>query len=264
MTRFVTKWAIITTALAVAHLYGDALSPTQYSGEAFSGASGENITGPGTFTYNSGAVTTTLTLSYTAIPTLLESGDYAYSDGDASITGSGNNGVNGGGESGSVGHASITYYYMVTGSKSEQVPIFITASGAASATSPFNGTAEAQAVLESAAGILCATTVNGGNCGDPGSLAFSNSPLSFDATPGTLYSIVVEIGGQADSEAGEGEATWSASVDPQVEIDPSFADASDFTVNFSPSPVPEPNSVGLIGTALALLGASRWLKRRIW
>jgi hypothetical protein len=243
--------AMIATTAPVPCLYADiVLPPAQFQGNAAQ----ITITGPGTSTSTNyiGDEMTTFTLSFTATETLLGPDDYAYTEGDASVSGGGTAAAGGITDGG----GSVTYYYMVSGSLSEPVPLLIDASGSVSAS----GTGTVNAVLESAAGDLCATTVNGGDCGNPGSLAFSSSPISFDATPGTLYSIVVSVVGGAD-----GTGSWSGSVDPQVEINPSFADASDFTVAFSQSAstsAPEPGSLGLIVAGMALLGGLFWLKRR--
>jgi hypothetical protein len=57
--------------------------------------------------------------------------------------------------------------------------------------------------------------------------------------------------------------SWSASVDPEVEIDPSFAYASDFTLEFSAGPsgatVPEPSGTLLLCIGLvACPGAAKY------
>ncbi len=65
-------------------------------------------------------------------------------------------------------------------------------------------------------------------------------------------------------------ASWSASVDPQLQIDPSFQYAADYTLEVSPSnpstptsTIPEPASLPLLSTVLlALLGAGTYKRGR--
>ena len=73
-----------------------------------------------------------------------------------------------------------------------------------------------------------------------------------------------------------GSGTWFASADPEAEIDPSFAYAKDFTLEFSPGPnsgaggtnppptVPEPSNITLLFVGLsALLGLRLMSKRQV-
>ncbi len=69
---------------------------------------------------------------------------------------------------------------------------------------------------------------------------------------GQVYSVTASVQG-----LGEQGGTWSASVDPDIYIDPSFQYANDFALVVSPaipqSTVPEPKSLWLMGAVLLTL-----------
>ena len=140
----------------------------------------------------------------------------------------------------------------MSGAISESVPLIFTATGS---TSGSFAQAEFQVIPM---GVLATACTPVGACGGGVPSSFSG-PLHGEATPGTVYQVTVSIRGGAS-----GTGSWAASVDPQVQIDPSFADASDFTLQFSPSAqsaVPEPSSMSCLGVCL-LVGIAGVLARR--
>jgi hypothetical protein len=247
---------LVSAGFAHADIIGSyfLIPPVQFFGQI--GAS--TISAPGTYTIGP----TTVTLSY--------------HDGEASISGSGSTPYHGANEGGSAG---VTYYFEVFGSKSEQVPLIFTGSGSTSISSiTYPGTGDFEGTQFAIAGynlplglglpeyrggyedLINTCSGSGGaipgiTCQNQNSFSFS---LSADATPGTIYEIDVSAGGSAVFVG-----SWAASVDPQVEIDPSFADASDFTLEFSPNPpsaVPEPSSMPLLLLVCLGVGALLWFR----
>jgi hypothetical protein len=146
----------------------------------------------------------------------------------------------------------VTFFFAVVGSKSERVPIIFNASGSASY---IGAGSSANVTFETPVGDLSACSMGpaAGQC-TPGVPSFS-SFLHGTVNPGTMYQISVAISGFVVSDI---PGSWNASVDPQVAIDPSFADASDFTLEFSPNPMsaaPEPSSMLLTLFSFLCLGS---------
>ncbi len=170
---------------------------------------------------------------------------------NASVSGSGS--TSGGvATANSSGLAEVTFYFEVQGSATgvTSVPLIFTGSGSTSASGP---DAEALAYFETPGGQLYSCSATGGAVGACGSEPASNSgTIDYSAAVGGLYDMQVIASG--DSTLGSGN--WSASVDPEVMIDPSFADAADFTLVLSPgvpggTTTPEPSSLLLLATGLS-------------
>ena len=226
-----------------------------FSGSVGCGAGpGEQTDSAGTFSIGSGGCATA-TLSYLDVPV-----PGTAISGEALVMASGNNmdvtGTGIGYYSSTVG-AEVTYYFEVLGSLSVPVLIDITGTGSASATSDNDFGQYAASGFDTPFGDLSACYSSGVGACSPGvsiPTSFSTT-LSGYLTPGIIYEIDVTAGGTAGGFYG---SSFSASADPQVAIDPSFPDASDFTLEFSPnftSAAPEPSSMSLLLVACLSLGA---------
>jgi hypothetical protein len=237
-------WATTTTVAVPSVLYADGVPAAQISVTA-SGSITTLFT-PGTVT---GAVS-----SFGGSEA--SSATAGYSGGIGSASGSGTS-TGGPGTPNSGGQAEVNFFFEVGGAAPgvTTVPLIFIGTGSTSAS----GTrAEANAWFETPGGNLIACSASGALAGICGSSPASySSSIFYSASPNTVYGIeVVAFGG---SVAGTG--SWSDSVDPEVEIDPSFAEAGAFTLNFSPnftsSSVPEPPTSLILGIGMlvSLLGA---------
>ena len=148
----------------------------------------------------------------------------------------------------------VSYFFIVSGSKSELVPLIFTGKGSTSAT---GFTANAWAAFETPAGTLAAcsvTATSGSSCGSVTASSFS-STLQGNVIPGTIYEIDVAIMGSTTGGTTSG-GSWAANVDPEVMIDPSFADKNLFSLQFSPLGASEPSSISLLSLSCAAVIAS--------
>lgn len=234
-----------------------------FSGQVNCGAGpGVQTDSAGTFSVSAGCATATL--SYRVVPV-----QGTTVSGEASVTASGNNTkVTGAG----IGYyssgvsAEVTYFFEVVGSISEPVPVDISASGSASATSANNSDVYGTAGIITPFGDATAcSSPSLGACPVPSpTVGIVQNPFSVtlrgNVTPERIYEIDVSAGGSA---AGFFGSSFSASIDPQVSIDPSFADAQDFSLEFSPNPpslAPEPSSMPLLLVSCLILAMALRLR----
>ena len=148
----------------------------------------------------------------------------------------------------------VTFYFSVVGSKSETVPLIFAGNGNGYVYSGGFGDALASVKTPSDDYSL---DFSGAGC-DPaicGSFSFSTH---YSAFPNYVYAASISGAGTGLGEPGD---FLEFSADLNVQIDPTFADAGDFKLEFSTFPtsiVSEPGSLLMLGTALlALFGFSR-------
>jgi hypothetical protein len=222
-----------------------------------------------TSTSTSGSITGTTTNIVIEGGTQISTATAAYGLGDASVSASGSTV---GGENTAVSSAEAVVIFFVeavqTGSTPvpvSQVPLIFSGSVTTSAT----GTqAASSASFETPAGSIDACSKSNGPCG---SQASNSGTSTYNALPGSIYDIEVNAGGGS----GVGSGTWFASADPEVEIDPSFAFAGDFTLEFSPDgtssgggttpppSVPEPSNLAQLSVGLSALLGLTAMRRRL-
>lgn len=251
-------WFLVSAIAAVL------ATPSAYGSSIFSAGSTADSTLPALSGYLSvpGTLTTAVPGSETCDQCVIEASTGLPADifatvsssyggvSDSSVTGNGS--ANGG--TGSAGSAMLHYYFEVVGSSQlvATVPVIVTYSLLTDETAATNSAAAAAANFN-VGGIgtqACSFTyvVAGSGC-SLGSQVLLNESTTYYATPGTSVPINIRIDGSAFN------GTWAATVDPSLQIDPSFQYAADFTLEVSPGAqsLPEPSSSLLLGAGLVAI-----------
>lgn len=177
--------------------------------------------------------------------------------------------------------ASISYYFQVEQTAPAPVSIIpllvhghLQANAGGNLAAGGEGAADATAALSIPALNISPTVsafCNRISCASSSSMSFSfNGSANVMAGQNILVQLLVAGDAGAIPGLNVGSSTFFAFADPEIEIDPSFAFANDFTLAFSPNltpPIatPEPSSIALLATGLLALMAglrSNGVRRR--
>lgn len=171
------------------------------------------------------------------------------------------------------GFAVLNYSFeVVGGNPGDQVPLLI-ATGLSAITSVGPAISDGYAFSE----IVVSTGLAGANeticsvgcCAGTGETSFSGV-LDATAASGTIDTVHLEVEASSQSLPGLG-ITSSASADPYIYVDPSFAGASNYSILVSPgvgnalpssTATPEPGSLWLVPIAMGAILAERLRRRR--
>jgi hypothetical protein len=177
---------------------------------------------------------------------------------------------------GGTAEASLTWYFRVNGPPGEQVPLLLFANLTASLTPTYDGFADAS--LSETGGPSVDVSYGGANSNAAAPYQVCDSPFSctyyktmplvmhvidFSDKPGTLsMGVFARLDGNVAAE------TASATADPYLEVDPSFPNASEYSIEFSPgvgngiASVPEPNLLPQLALGiLVTLSVLRYRRR---
>ena len=247
VARIVSRGLSLAAILAFAALpsvaRADGVPSAGFSGSA--SGSNASLSGPGTLNGSAcspgpegGCESGTVTL--------------AYSGGNASASASGTT-SGGNGVPNAVADGVVFFFFIVSGPANTEVPLIFSGSGSTSASGVY---ATSQSQFYSPGGFFDACSESGvpGACSNG---AGGLEPTSYagqkfaSISSNTLEDIEVIVGGGSTL----GSGSWSASVDPTIEINPTFADAGEFTIEFSPDIITVPPSMPEPATwALLLIG----------
>lgn len=241
----------LTLSLSFLFLLSTAAAQTQVPPPA--GALEANGAGTGWF-YQLGSITGS---NCAPIPngicqTSTASASYVPGDGTVSASGSANPGV---GPWGAASGADEAIFFEVKGQSGAWVPVLFTASGTTS-VSGIAATSTASLTVPYVNSPIRACSTTTGSCGAPPTFSVAmdvNIPSNY------VLSFSIGAGGLATADFLNG-SSYSASVDPMVEIDPNFAQANQFSLVVSPSPTPEPGSLVMFGSGV--LGLAAMVRRR--
>jgi hypothetical protein len=182
----------------------------------------------------------------------------SYAGGTGTITGNGT--TSGGANVPEINPmVTLSYSFEVVGPTSDvEVPIIVTGTGSTSVSG--KGFANDSMVV---GGGVFNSSGNLEACSEAG-LAACTNPASFSGTiDADVYSNdTTDYVDMSATAEGYETSTWSFSDDPSVEIDPTFADADEYSLIFSaddaapggpPAGAPEPSSLPMLGIGLVAL-----------
>ncbi len=165
----------------------------------------------------------------------------------------------------SAANATIFFYVEGPGAFGKSVPLDFTAASmgaGAPMASGLNAIADVQ--VDWSAGEFTACAGSGpstASCKGQGS-SFSGTQKGFGEI-GVLNDYGVSVTGSA---GGLGSGQYSATLDPKIIVDPSFPDASAYSIVFSPNvgvpPVPEPSAWAMLIIGFGGLGMAGWRRGR--
>jgi hypothetical protein len=250
--------AVIVVVATRAHAVPLALPDPSWSGQVSASASpGEFVTGPGTFSDSSLGSLGQVTGTATPNPSLTATASQ---------------------DSAAIGASSVIELvydlglsFDGLGSPAASVPILMIGKGGLSATNSAEAFVE---LFVDSAGVANLQNINGvPNTTFSLGLTPGFDPASFDIAYALSLApeqiITVDMYLQADVNAGPGPQASNAFLDPYFYIDPTFADAADYSLQVSrgignsPSAVPLPAALPLFAFAVGGLGIfGRWRRRR--
>jgi hypothetical protein len=155
--------------------------------------------------------------------------------------------------------AVIKYFFEVTGGTSAIVPILISGAWDANVSGTAVAAGQLTTGLDLTHGLFTRDLVF--TCHEADACTGANFTIHEQVVSGEEWTILISAGGVAGTSG-----NYHAFVDPVITIDPSFAQASDYSLIFSadvspgvggPASVPEPGTLALIGGGLTMLIARR-------
>jgi len=174
--------------------------------------------------------------------------------------------------------SSVRYYFEIVGPANTSVPVDFDEAGAAAA-SPTGSTASASIEFSAntgfAAYVACASlggvpnpnpSCDGAPSASQGSFSVNSSG---NLTSDVEYGVTLLAQCDAASDGGTVPPTVSsctAFVEDPITIDPSFANASEFSIEFSPNPpitTPEPSTLPMLGVGMAGLVGVFYSRKRL-
>jgi hypothetical protein len=254
-TLRVLSGAVLVWGLTICSAHSGIISPEPLSAAEYMGSNG--ISSPGTFNYTvlggDGTVVDTVQIVMSGVNNMVSASQTTIA------------GVEG-------AQAEINYQFEILGPADPSVPILISFSMQATGTggnyASYAELITGNLLLDT---YLCSASATATNkCGPATTNNFFGTSYATTLSTDVPTDVSNSLDIVAGSDSGPGSTAF-ASLDPYIEIDPSFADAGDYTVVFSEgvsngSPlnaVPEPGSLALLLSALCGFGVIRRRERAL-